>query len=336
MNQTGAGDPGQHFDVTIECLGVGHQAGLLVLQHISDLHRRPVRVIELTPSRAALLGQPVVQTRHAVPALALGLVPDAGAPVAHVFLDDAFFPAAGHVTELGLEQVVPRHGFKPGIDDPLFAQAYLVNSGFHVVVDAALRYPTESGKGAGVRIKQHLMALTGVGHQPEGAAGTQLGVRHFQAPSQSTHPGVFCAPVKLEGLAERKFERHEGCLARVCGLLFAPGPRKGGHSGIAAAVAKAYQFFVHGQYRAPLALASVGVGLQPDRQCVGVTAQFAGHHPLRVLGLDHLVFAQPRLDRVSCQPRSSFNFLNWHTISQVQPPNLCQCSHFDHSLVPPA
>ena len=55
MNQAGAEDPTQHLHITGESLGVGHPAGLLVLRYISDLNRRPVRVIELTQGRTALL-----------------------------------------------------------------------------------------------------------------------------------------------------------------------------------------------------------------------------------------------------------------------------------------
>ena len=49
-----------------------------------------------------------------------------------------------------------------------------------------------------------------------------------------------------------------------------------------AAVTQANQLFVQGQYRAPLALAAVGVDLESGRQYVGITAQFAGHHACRV------------------------------------------------------
>ena len=80
-------------------------------------------------------------------------MPDAGSPVAHVLLDDALLPAAGNVAELWLKQVVARHGFKAGVDLSFLACQHLIDSGFHIVVNAALRYTAESFKRSGVGVK---------------------------------------------------------------------------------------------------------------------------------------------------------------------------------------
>jgi hypothetical protein len=49
------------------------------------------------------------------------------------------------------------------------------------VVNAALRYTGESFKRSGVCVKKHFVAFPGVGFQPEGAAGAQLGVCQLDA-----------------------------------------------------------------------------------------------------------------------------------------------------------
>ena len=58
-------------------------------------------------------------------------------------------------------------------------------------------------------IKQHLMALAGVGHQPEGTAGAQLHVRDLHAVVNAAHDQAFFAPVKLECFAQVELERNK-------------------------------------------------------------------------------------------------------------------------------
>ena len=45
MNQTGAGDAGQQFHITVKRTWHGHELGLLVLQYVSHFHRRVLRMI---------------------------------------------------------------------------------------------------------------------------------------------------------------------------------------------------------------------------------------------------------------------------------------------------
>jgi len=55
------------------------------------------------------------------------------------------------------------------------------------------------------------MVLAGVSHQPEGPAGTQFHVRELHlAVVDAAYQQSFGAPVKLEGLTQRKARRHEG------------------------------------------------------------------------------------------------------------------------------
>ena len=59
-------------------------------------------------------------------------------------------------------------------------------------------------------IEQHFVALAGVGHQPEGPAGTQFHMRDLHAVVNAAHHHAFFAPVKLEGLAQLELQGHEG------------------------------------------------------------------------------------------------------------------------------
>ena len=85
-----------------------------------------------------------------------------------------------------------------------------------------------------MRVKQHLVALAGVGHQPERTAGTQLHVGNLDLVEDAPHHQALFAPVKLERLTQIKLQRHEGphCLA----FIAAPRPNEIGHPGIAPAI----------------------------------------------------------------------------------------------------
>ena len=56
---------------------------------------------------------------------------------------------------LGLEpqQVVRAHHRKARIDDSAFTFVDLVDSGFHIIVDATSGYPAQRGEGTGVGIE---------------------------------------------------------------------------------------------------------------------------------------------------------------------------------------
>ncbi|MCY1246125.1 hypothetical protein D9M72_593310 [compost metagenome] len=75
---------------------------------------------------------------HAV----LSIEPDAPSAVLDVLFNDAFFPAGSDVAEVRVEQVVRTHHGKPSIDRAALTLVDLVDSGLHVVVDAATRHPT--------------------------------------------------------------------------------------------------------------------------------------------------------------------------------------------------
>ena len=102
------------------------------------------------------------------------------------------------------------HHGKARIDHAALTFFDLVHGRFHIVVDAASGNTTQRREGPGVRVKQHLVALAWVGHQPERATGAQLHVRDLHLVVNASHHHAFIAPVKLEGLTQLKLQRHKG------------------------------------------------------------------------------------------------------------------------------
>jgi hypothetical protein len=80
-------------------------------------------------------------------------------------------------------------------------------------------------------VKEHFVALAGVGHQPEGAAGTQLQMGHLQLVEDATHHQAFIAPVELESLTQLECQRHK-CLGSLA-LMITPGSNEIGDATVA-------------------------------------------------------------------------------------------------------
>jgi hypothetical protein len=139
----------------------------------------------------------------------LSIEPDSPPAVLHALFDDAFLPARGHVAEVRIEQIVRAHHGKPGVDRAAFAFVDLVDSRFHVVVDAATRHSAKRSKRARMGVEQHFVPLAGIGNQPECATGAQLHVGDLDAAKQPADQQTFFAPVKLKGLTERKRQRYK-------------------------------------------------------------------------------------------------------------------------------
>ena len=117
------------------------------------------------------------------------------APVRPVSRNGALPPAAGDVATVGVEAVVRAHRAEELVDVARLALADLVHGGLHVVVDAPAGHTAERREGTRVGVEQHLVALAGVGHQPEGAAGAQLEMRHLQALVHAADDYGLFAPV---------------------------------------------------------------------------------------------------------------------------------------------
>ncbi len=145
---------------------------------------------------------------HAV----LSIEPDSSPAFLHVLFDDAFLPARGHVAEVRIEQIVRAHHGKPGVDRAAFVFVDLVDSRFHVVVDAATWHATQRSKRTGMGIKQHLMALAGVSNQPECATGAQRHVGDLDTSKRATDQqtlGSWLQPRFLAHLDHASFRRHK-------------------------------------------------------------------------------------------------------------------------------
>ena len=123
--------------------------------------------------------------------------------------NDAPFPARSNVAEVRIEQVVRAHHGKPGVDRAAFAFVDLVDSRFHVVVDAATWHATQRSKRTGMGIEQHLVALAGICNQPERTTSAQLHMGDLNASKQATDQQAFFAPVKLKSLTEGKSQRYK-------------------------------------------------------------------------------------------------------------------------------
>ena len=251
------------------------------------------------PRLPALLGQPVVQSSEIRPALATGHLPDLPTAIQHVLLDDAFLPASGTVAEFRVEQVMSAHGVKSGIDGAFLAAPDFVDGGLHVVVDAAPGDATESGKGAGMRIKEHFVALCRIGDQPEGTTGAEFHVRNFDASAQAANEHVLAAPVKLEGFAERETERNIGSSLGVGFNVGFPAPDEGADASVAARIALRLQCLMEMNGGATLSFVALPVGLQPLPQLFGPRVENTDDLALRVVRLLHRRLTQPVPDGVA-------------------------------------
>ena len=83
--------------------------------------------------------------------------------------------------------------------------------------------------------RQHFMALAGVGHQPEGAAGAQFHVRDLHPMMDATHHQTFFAQVELECFTQIELQWHERF--DVFASAGSPGAREVCDAGVATAIA---------------------------------------------------------------------------------------------------
>ena len=209
------------------------------------------------------------------------------------------------------------HGVKARIDDATFAFLDLVHRRLHVVKDAAPGDSAQRCKRAGVRVKQHFMALAWVAHQPEGPAGAQLEVRYLHLVVNAAHHHALFAPVKLERLAQFKAQRHK-CFERLA-LLAAPLAYEGSELAIATGVAPCLNLNQQGFGGTPVLLDAVRVGFECLLDFSLVGRQLGWHvlaHVLQyVLCLGR---SNPLADRVSRQARVLGNLVQRLLVPKVQ------------------
>ena len=118
---------------------------------------------------------------------------------------------------------------------PFFTLSTAVNM---QVVNAPPGNAAQRDKRSRVCVKQHLVPLAGIGHQPEGPAGAQQHARNLHAPINAAHHHAFFAPVKLECLAQVEPQRHEGF--DIFASIGPPGPNEVGDAAVAAHVAAGF------------------------------------------------------------------------------------------------
>ena len=199
------------------------------------------------------------------------------------------------------------------------------------VVDPPSRHAAQRRERPGVRIEQHLVALRGVGHQPECTRGAQLQVRQLQPAVDAADDQAFLAPVELERVAHLEAQRHERAGGADLALLVAPSPQVVGQPRVAALVAQSLQLHMQRPRRASLVPGTVPVGLERLLQRLGERRQLRRHLPTPVLRLGTLRRLQPLLDRVARQARQPRDLADRLPLPEVHRANLAHHGHGDHS-----
>ena len=201
------------------------------------------------------------------------------------------------------------------------------------VVDATTRNTTQRRKAAGVCVKQHLVTLAWVGHQPEGTAGAQLHVRHLKSIVDTADHQPLFAPIELERLTQLKAQGHESVHHRMP-LSVAPRTDEISDARVAAAVPSGPHLAEQRQRRTPLALGSMCIDLQRLLDRLVKRSELARSQSSPVLRFALHGFTQTLANRVSRQTRDARNLSHRLALAVVEPPNLANHLHGDHSSFP--
>ena len=260
---------------------------------------------QLRPQRAAALQYPDVEFSERTETTPCGFLPDAATTILHVLLDDPLLPTAGHIAEIGIEQVVRGQRGKAGVNDTPLAFEHFVDGRLHVVVNAPSRNTAQRGKRAGVRIEEHFMPLAWVGDEHEGAAGAQFQVCYLEATVEASYNKPFFAPVELEGFAQRKPQWNVGCMTYALTYLATPVTHVFGHAAVAAGEALCAQFVPQFQRRATITTSTPGISLERLVKPILIRTQFAFLLAATVTRLRAFRFLEPFLDRVARQARAT-------------------------------
>lgn len=161
-------------------------------------------------------------------------------------------------------------------------------------------------------------------------------MRHLQLRALAAQNRKVFAPVKLEGFARIKMQRHKGPAPRR--LLFTlpicpPRSRKSRHPGIGPGEAKRHEIGVQLLHCAPLFTRLSGFGLQPTRQLLGKGIKLARPFRRREFWLDGVrrqMFGHC-IPRHACQPR---DLADRQLLPLMHPMDDIQKSHVDHSVAP--
>ena len=288
------------------------------------------------PQIEAALFQPSIQrgkvgeVRHALQHLMAG--------ISNVLLDLPLLPSGRRIAEVELIDIVVRHGEEAHVDLPLLAAADAIHRRPHVVVNPTTRHAAKDAERVPVGIEQHLMGLQRIGTQQKGPAVRQLDMGHLQLRALAAQNRKVFAPVKLEGFARIKMQRHKGPAPRrlLFTLPIGPPPScKRGHPSIGAGKAKSHEIGVQLLHCAPLFARLSSFGLQPTRQLLGKGIKLARPFRRREFCLDGVrrKMLGHCIPRHACQPR---DLADRQLLPLMHPMDDIQKSHVDHSVAPAA
>ena len=200
------------------------------------------------------------------------------AGVLNILFDLTLLPARSRIAKIHVKQVVAGHSGEAGIDLPLLAYADPIDSCAHVVVDPAPRNAAQRPERMIMGVKQHLVGLKKIGAEKKRAAVRQFEVRHLQLDPLAADDRPILAPVELERLSRLKDQWNKR--SAPAGLLFTlpfclPRASKGGDATVGTLVAKGDQIRMQLFERAFLLAWLARFRLQPTRQLVSKSIQFA-------------------------------------------------------------
>ena len=147
---------------------------------------------------------------------------------------------------------------------------------------------------------------------------------------------AFFAPIKLEGFAKLKVQRNVGRDVGRLAFALAPGSNEVGDGRVPTAVARSLDLGMQRTRRASLVLGPARVGRQGLLQLCLIRTQLVGAWLAPVLGRLVHRRAQPLGYRVARQPRLTRYLPLRQLVPRVQPSDLANHVHGDHSLHPTA
>ena len=137
------------------------------------------------------------------------------------------------------------------------------------IVDAAPGNATQGRKGSGVGIKQHFVALRGIGRYDEGSTGAEFEVRRQDLAPDAADQEMLFAPVELEGFAQLELERDIG-VDRHGSAFNSPTPDKFGDAAVVPRKAGSLDFMEQFQRGTPISFRTVCVSFQGFDEVRGV------------------------------------------------------------------
>lgn len=180
------------------------------------------------------------------------------------------------------------------------------------------------------------MALARIGHQPERAARAQFHVHHLHPVVDATDDQAFLAPIELKGLAQLEVQRDTSRDIDRLPLALAPGSNEISDARIPARVAHGLDFGMQRTRGAPLVLGPPGIGRQRLFERFLKRTELVGAWLAPVLRRLLHWSAQPLGNRVARQPRPARDLALRQLVPRVQPSDLANHVHGDHSWNPTA